>query len=287
MRRIPARASRAWVWRHAVDAVALIAVVGLVAPACGGSDGGPSGNPSDASGKSDGGSGGAGAAASGGGGGAIGSGATAGGGSGGASATGGAAAAMDASVGAPAPIGKACAKDSDCGGRGLRCLLPSGAEIGGSGIAGGLCTADCSADLSSTSMQSACAAFDPSATCLRVTATTAYCAESCALGPVATGGSKCHGRHDMACVDATGVGLGYCQPVCRGDADCGGRKCNLAAGVCADATSVTGTDPIGTSCDLHLATTTCKGGCAGLLSVGAAARVSGFCSGLSRPRPAA
>jgi hypothetical protein len=65
--------------------------------------------------------------------------------------------------------------------------------------------------------------------------------------------------------------------MCRGDEDCGGRKCLLGAGVCVD--ELVGEDPLGVACDPAAEENTCvSSNCAGGITEGTAA--VGYCSGL-------
>jgi hypothetical protein len=183
------------------------------------------------------------------------------------------------------PIGQTCLKDSDCGTMGLKCLLPSGTEFLGGGVPNGVCTLDCSADINSVSPSaiSACAKVDSSATCLQVSATQGFCWELCTIGPVPSTEIKCHNRRDMGCYDPDGIGMGYCKPSCRGDFDCGTRKCDLSEGICVDSIPADRKLPLGSKCDPQLTNDPCQGRCIGVSSSdsGALADV-GFCSGLCK-----
>jgi len=146
-------------------------------------------------------------------------------------------------------IGRNCVRDVDCGGQGLTCMLSTSDALGGGGPPGGYCVADCSEDAT------VCQDVDANSVCVRFSSGTtggpAYCLEGCIVGPVPATSTKCHSRQDIAC-DDTGAptpGEGFCRPTCRGDADCGTRKCDLGSGFCVDASEITGTLPIGSPCD--------------------------------------
>jgi hypothetical protein len=151
-------------------------------------------------------------------------------------------------------IGRNCVRDVDCGGQGLRCMTPASTDLGGGGPPGGYCVADCSDD------PAACRDIDPNSVCVRfsasaTTAGPAFCVEACTVGQTAAATDKCHGRQDVACDEFTVeegeplTGEGFCRPTCRGDFDCGTRKCDLGSGFCVDASDITGTLPIGSPCD--------------------------------------
>lgn len=183
------------------------------------------------------------------------------------------------------PIGQTCLKDSDCGTQGLTCLLPSSNDLLGGGVPNGICTLDCSADYvgASPTAVSVCAKIDPAAICLEVSdaPVKAYCWEACEIGPVSSMDMKCHSRRDMGCYDDTGSGTGYCKPLCRGDFDCAGRKCDLSEGNCVDSIPATRKLPIGSKCDPQATDDTCEGRCIGVSNSDSGANASvGFCSGL-------
>jgi hypothetical protein len=113
-------------------------------------------------------------------------------------------------------LGAKCKADADCGG-GLSCLTgKSTAEVLGGGPAGGLCTADCTAN------EDACKSLASGALCVDVAihpgaAHKAYCVEACEAGPPIEEGffgkfdpKKCHGRQDVACEELV-AGLA-CMP---------------------------------------------------------------------------
>lgn len=250
---------------------AVAALVGLM-PACGSDSGGkPGGGILDGGGT--GASGGAGPS-SGGGSNAGASGSGAGTGAGGSGTTG------------LTPIGQACLRDTDCGTQGLKCLLPTGTDFAGGGVANGLCTLDCTAFYNAASQVTTanpCAAIDANAICLGVTTapTQAFCVESCTIGPVPSTVTKCHARRDMACADPMSIGQGFCQPTCRGDFDCPTpRVCDLGAGTCTDPISASRNLPLGSKCDpTQGAVDTCHAACVGVLEGDSSTTMIGFCSG--------
>jgi hypothetical protein len=184
------------------------------------------------------------------------------------------------------PIGQTCIKSSDCGNPKLTCLLPTGTDFDGGGVSNGVCTLDCSADLTAVvaSQRSACADVDETAICLQVSNTKAFCVESCTEGPVPTTETKCHKRHDMACADPRGNGSGYCKPTCRGDFDCASanRICDLSDGVCKDKLDPVRTLPSGAKCDPNASVDRCAGTCVGVVAGDASTTDIGFCSGFCK-----
>jgi hypothetical protein len=166
-------------------------------------------------------------------------------------------------------IGRPCVRDVDCGGQGLTCMTAASSDLGGGGPAGGYCVADCSEDVA------ICQTLDPNSVCVRFSSGTvagpAFCLEGCTVGQTtAVATSKCHNRLDAAC-DDTGAptpGEGFCRPTCRGDFECGTRKCDLGSGFCVDASEITGTLPIGSPCDPS-PPEECAGACFALTEDGA------------------
>jgi hypothetical protein len=177
------------------------------------------------------------------------------------------------------PLGKTCLNDTDCG-EGLFCALTSGNEFEG-GAAGGVCTLDCSSLVTGESETSPCSDIDENAVCVAMSDTVGYCLEGCFVGPPVGGAGKCHKRNDMVCYQGPGDEIGYCQPACRGDFECKGRKCDLARGVCVD--ELEGTLPLGAKCDPDAEQETCKGGfCVAFSSAVDGGPVDAFCSGMCR-----
>ena len=165
----------------------------------------------------------------------------------------------------PGVIGQSCSADADCG-AGLICLLASGDSFvaGPGGPAGGICSLDCSNGDDTT-----CQAMDPNSVCVGVdtAGTVAYCLEACTPGITPAGTTKCHDRGNMAC------STGFCTPTCRGDFECGGRRCDLGTGLCTGAPAP-GSAPIGARCDPSAATNDCPGGCLPI------SPTEGFCTGV-------
>jgi hypothetical protein len=174
------------------------------------------------------------------------------------------------------PLGKACLKDSDCGRTGITCLTSASSALAGEGAPGGTCVADCTAD-----GPAACAAIDSTSICIGFTSTgPSYCLQGCTIGPTAANDQKCHKRLDVACDDQNSTdGTGFCRPVCRGDFDCGSRKCDLGTGFCQDAAKL-GTLAIGSACDPKAAKDPCAGVCVPVSSKAPAGPglCEGFCS---------
>lgn len=183
---------------------------------------------------------------------------------------------------AMANLGLACASDTDCGGNGLTCLLPTAKSMyGAGGPANGYCTFACAANTDATRCGAAggsCIDFSPVTTQIQ-----AFCMQSCVIG---TAGSlnmeKCHTRQDVACTQVQAAGAGVveidaCIPTCSRDIDCPtGRQCDDAVAVCFDTKSAG--DPLGTHCDATAMTTSCAGGC---LPIGDGTTVSAsFCTRL-------
>lgn len=175
------------------------------------------------------------------------------------------------------PIGRACRTDTDCGGGKAFCLTPTENVSGMGGPPNGICVGDC------TLNAGACATIDPLSVCVAFSAAggKAYCLESCTVGAGAAGADpKCHNRPDVACDDSTGTtpGEGICVPSCRGDFDCGARKCDVGTGFCNDSAVLTGTQPIGSSCDPKAAIDRCVGACFPLDAAGTAGICGGLCT---------
>jgi hypothetical protein len=160
---------------------------------------------------------------------------------------------------AGSPIGRACSRDADCGSPGVRCLTSTSSDLAGAGPPNGYCAGDCTEGIE------ACAALDPSSVCVRFetgAGTAAFCLERCRVGGAQV---KCHNRPDVACDDAGGPvpagGEGFCRPTCRGDVDCGVRRCDLGSGFCVDEPLPAGALPIGSPCNPAATTESCNGAC--------------------------
>jgi hypothetical protein len=114
---------------------------------------------------------------------------------------------------------------------------------------------DCSQGNDST-----CQAKDPNSFCVAFdrVGTIAWCLEGCVGGPIVVGETKCHSRKNVAC-DASS---GFCTPTCRGDFECGTRKCDPRSGLCVDASSIPANlGGLGAKCDPTSTTRTCQGHC--------------------------
>ena len=186
-------------------------------------------------------------------------------------------------TGSSSLIGQRCLKDSDCGTQGLICLEAAGDEFNGGGVSNGVCSVDCSADLTAVvSTDSTCFQIDKSSICLQITPAQAYCVESCTPGAPDATEQKCHNRKDMACADPRDQGLGYCKPTCRGNFDCGSRVCDLADGTCVDKIDPSRKLPIGTKCDPNADVDPCQGACVGIVTNDSGTADIGFCSGFCK-----
>lgn len=174
-------------------------------------------------------------------------------------------------------LGARCETDEECGQTGLFCLGPEQDFLEGAGSpAGGLCTQSCATDPD-------CRHLDASAVCAtlaEVPLTLAFatkvvpriCLLGCSLG--SPGGSKCHGRGELACRPfashgveqcteegeyCPGGGLCFrdrcrglaCGPRCNDDSDCaGGRTCDAISGLCSE--DLPGSVPIGKACSADI-----------------------------------
>jgi hypothetical protein len=176
-------------------------------------------------------------------------------------------------------LGSQCTKDAECQ-TGFVCSKPADDLIvgTGSGYPNGICTVDCSADPTMcTPLRARCVSFDPDPNAVNPKA---ICLEGCTVGSPATGAVKCHNRGDQACSSVGQSGGTACVPLCATDADCAGRKCDGATGLCTD--KPTTGDPLGSPCMANTATTTCAGQlCLALVdSVQGGPPVPGLCSGV-------
>jgi hypothetical protein len=130
-------------------------------------------------------------------------------------------------------------------------------DLAGAGPPNGYCAGDCTTDVQ------ACAALDPNSVCVRFGAeagAAAFCLEACTVGSTQL---KCHNRPDVACDDtgAPAPGEGFCRPTCRGNIDCGARRCDIGSGFCVDEPLPAGALPIGSPCNPAAATESCNGAC--------------------------
>jgi hypothetical protein len=156
-------------------------------------------------------------------------------------------------------LGAACEADADCI-DGLTCIQASSKALAGRGPARGLCAAGCTTD--SDCAVWAAPGFPLQPVCESV-AGTRLCLEGCFAGE---GASPCHQRADSACQKSgrppppfAQFTPGECVPLCGSDAQCAGRHCSPALGLCQDE-AVTG-DPVGASCDPDASEPTCAGFC--------------------------
>jgi hypothetical protein len=176
---------------------------------------------------------------------------------------------VDGLPGPQASIGAECATDADCGGS-LRCFDAATDSLGVGGPAGGYCSLPCddNADCTSVDGQAGCGTIGGRSLCLR----------RCTAGDPAAGANKCLERPDLICFSRAAQGAagtegepqtGICVPNCQSDANCGGRLCDLATGLCTD-TLRTG-DPVGAAC---AEPETCAAG----VCLGASDQASGACT---------
>jgi len=179
-------------------------------------------------------------------------------------------------------LGSSCSENDECV-QGLTCLIPGSTSLVGGSPAGGLCTLPC------TQGGTTCADLSPTASCVFLDATTAYCFEGCDFGDPTSGNAKCHTRANMACAtvyNGEPIGTacqtteqcpanfacaqGYCYaqatacvPQCNSDADCGDAGyCDFSSvfttyGLCR-AAPPTG-DATGATCNVDAST--CRGAC--------------------------
>lgn len=174
------------------------------------------------------------------------------------------------STGTTTKLAAACSSDVDCG-AGLKCLTTAGGDWLSGGAPNGFCTADCT-----EGGDAMCNGLTAGAICIPTTDGT-YCMPACTPG--SDSNPKCQGRPDVACdiVTLSDAGLAFCRPMCRSDADCGGRKCLIGNGSCVD--SLPGSDPLGLTCDPAAEQNACVSGfCAGGITEGT--QLDGYCSGL-------
>lgn len=129
-------------------------------------------------------------------------------------------------------LGAACAQNSDCGGGGLTCTLPTANDpVFGGGPVNGYCSKTCLMDSDCPS----------NGACLldAATGTHGTCVLTCTQGPALTSinnpindTSKCLARADVACAQV-GQTEFVCLPVCGDDSQCpSGLHCDPAATVC-------------------------------------------------------
>lgn len=169
----------------------------------------------------------------------------------------------------PSVIGKSCEKDGDCDAAGVTCMRATGTDWSGGGPAHGYCSADCAANLDGE--PDLCRALDGNSACLTRN-DGSFCVALCELGRPPDGIVKCQNRADLACDAVAADGGAFCRPMCRSNADCGGRLCDFGKGVCVD--ELPDGDPIGSKCDPDAASSTCASGVCESLGEG-----FGVCSG--------
>lgn len=183
------------------------------------------------------------------------------GGSGNGGSAGSSAAGASGAAGAPQPApftgatGLPCEANDDCEG-GLTCIPSTSAEnpFGTGGVQRGICTLAC------VEGDGTCQALDSASDCLlRGDATEGFCLPLCVLND--GNPQRCGGRVDMACVGFAGGGdLGFCQPQCSSDVDCGGRLCDPGTGLCVDALPTRGPGVTGAACTPATEATDCISG---------------------------
>jgi len=146
-------------------------------------------------------------------------------------------------------LGASCRQDAECPPKAF-CLDAVDTRLFGGAPPEGTCVADCSSDVAVCDqfMEAVCVGIDqsPAQADAQVSAT-AFCLESCTLGPVTD--SKCHGRDVVACaplVDSSNA-EGFCRPVCSNDTQCPSGVCAADRGVCV--ASTTPDDTFGRRCD--------------------------------------
>jgi hypothetical protein len=173
-------------------------------------------------------------------------------------------------------LGAACTADSDCGGGGLACTLPTTNDpLFGGGPPNGYCTKPCLADSDCTA----------SGLCFQSAANTlGICVLACQLGPALqslndpiSDPSKCLARPDVACTPTPPYGGSGCLPVCSSDTQCPkGLRCDPFYVECV-ATVSTGL-PTGKRCDPD-AEPGAAGACAGeCIPAGTGDDDGSFCS---------
>ncbi len=161
-------------------------------------------------------------------------------------------AASDSVLPGKGTLGASCTDDSQCGADGSVCLkatdaawVADGDVANGTGPAGGYCSVDCSDYYDGLTDVDPCAALGGYCY-LR------WCLEGCSFG-TDDGGTKCHGRKDVACASVP-LKTGFsptpgCYPVCSPSSDCGpGRVCDPQRSRCVDAAKVHTGAPDGAAC---------------------------------------
>jgi hypothetical protein len=160
-------------------------------------------------------------------------------------------------------LGESCKNDSDCGGVGLTCTLPTANDpVFGGGPANGYCTKSCSKDGDCPS----------GGVCLQDHAGShGTCVLTCKQGPTLvhlndpiTDMSKCNARVDVACTEIA-PGRFACIPLCGADSQCPmGMHCDPRAATCVGTPHAGLAN--GKACDPQAATDPCAGTCTTLPS---------------------
>jgi hypothetical protein len=141
---------------------------------------------------------------------------------------------VDAAVPVTGNLGAACTQDSDCGGGGITCTLPTANDpVFGGGPANGYCTKSCTKD-GDCGASGACLT-DP-------TGGMGRCVLTCTQGPALMhindpimDNSKCLARPDVAC-EQLSMTQSACVPLCGSDSQCpNGMHCDPRAAVCVQA----------------------------------------------------
>lgn len=177
-------------------------------------------------------------------------------------------------------LGGACQGNGDCA-AGLICIRPNDnvSTISPAGVGNGVCTAECLANPALCDpLGGSCLAVDANQ---QGTVTRAICFENCTLGPHA----KCHNREDIVCEPVDQAETQFqCVPLCVTNADCAGRKCDPASGLCVDALPPAGKS-VGSGCTVVSGqrNTECDDGvCLPLATVPDGGSGPGVCSGFCR-----
>jgi hypothetical protein len=144
-------------------------------------------------------------------------------------------------------LGGICAMDSDCGGGGLTCALPTATiPAFGGGPANGYCTKSCTADTDCGSAGLCVTdANGANGTCVATCTETPLPANTNPLNMLSDP-TKCNERSDVACF-ALSMTQFACIPLCGEDSQCPtGLHCDPRGGVCV--TTPTTGQAMGTEC---------------------------------------
>lgn len=164
---------------------------------------------------------------------------------------------------------------SGTGGGGQGGMAEGGGASGGSAGDGTLMEAcastdDCEEDLECFTVDQQPWGF-PGGACTRYCTTTA----ECPLGGVCADGlctlfcdhgqsvTKCLGRENLACIliGDEGNSYGVCTPICHGDEDCPGRRCDRATGLCTNVAPTGAQGPFSTCQTPDQGADPCRGCC--------------------------